>query len=64
MDANEKERIVAMIGDLDAKHKSKIYAIIKKCQPDLPTTECDVDVSSPIHRFHLLLFTLPGLRLF
>ena len=64
MDANEKQRIVKMIGDVDAKHKSKIYEIIKKCQPELPATECDIDVSLPIHRFHLLPVTLQRLRLF
>jgi hypothetical protein len=42
----EKERIVAMIGDLDEKHQSKIYEIIEKHQPTLlsGSTECDIEV--------------------
>ena len=44
----EKERIVAMIGDLDENHQSKIYEIIEKHQPALlsGSTECDIEVHS------------------
>ncbi len=42
----EKERIVAMIGDLDENHQSKIYEIIEKHQPALLSTECDIEVHS------------------
>jgi hypothetical protein len=46
LDMKEKERIVAMIGDLDEKHQSKIYEIIEKHQPTLlsGSTECDIEV--------------------
>ena len=46
LDMKEKERIVAMIGDLDENHQSKIYEIIEKHQPALlsGSTECDIEV--------------------
>lgn len=46
LDLKEKERIVAMIGDLDEQHQSKIYEIIEKHQPALlsGSTECDIEV--------------------
>ena len=48
LDMKEKERIVAMIGDLDENHQSKIYEIIEKHQPALlsGSTECDIEVHS------------------
>jgi hypothetical protein len=64
--AEEKERIVAMIGDLDEKYQSKIYEIIEKYQPKLlmGSAECDIEVRLLIRRYHVLLFTLPHARLF
>jgi hypothetical protein len=54
MDTEEKERIVAMIGDLDEEHLGKIYEIIEKYQPKLlmGSTECDIDVRLLIRRLH------------
>ncbi len=59
MDTEEKERIVAMIGDLDEEHQGKIYEIIEKYQPKLlvGSAECDIEVrlliSSCMCRFSL-----------
>jgi hypothetical protein len=66
MDTEEKERIVAMIEDLDEKHQGKIYEIIEKYQPKLlmGSAECDIEVSLLIHRLHVLLFNLQQARLF
>ncbi len=50
LDMKEKERIVAMISDLDENHQSKIYEIIEKHQPTLlsGSTECDIEVQQRV----------------
>ena len=66
MDTEEKERIVAMIGDLDEEHQGKIYEIIEKYQPKLlvGSAECDIEVRLLIRRLQVLLFTLPHAHAF
>ncbi len=62
LDMKEKERIVALIGDLDEKHQGKIYEIIEKHQPTLLSAECDIEVRSLAHRVNWRRFSLlhPG----